>query len=253
MTHAELDYMPGLRRGSRGAAVRKVQEWLSLQGFAVVTDGAFGPATEFGLQAFQHRSRLPVTGRMNRATFRALTTPLAKTLQKSTTGGSLRTKMRYYARLHLRQRPRETGGQNRGPWVRAYMSGHEGVNYPWCAGFVCTVLTQACAELGLDLPIRTSTSCDRLAQSAESRDRFLRGRNDAPRSQLKAGDIFLARATAGDWTHTGIVMRVHDEVMLTIEGNTNGAGSREGYEVCQRIRSYRRKDFILLANPARAA
>lgn len=246
MALRELDYTTGLRRGRRGNAVRRIQEWLSLQGIGLVTDGVFGPATEFALQTFQHRSQLPVTGRMNRRTFRALTAPLKHTLERSKTGGSLRTKMRYYARSHLRWKPREIGGQNKGPWVRAYMDGREGPQYPWCAGFVCTLLAQACDELGYTLPIAPSVSVDRLAASANRNGRFLVGRNGGPREALRAGDLFLARKTATDWTHTGVVMRVHGEVMLTIEGNTNDDGAREGYEVCQRVRNYRRKDFILL-------
>jgi len=246
MAHPELEYTPGLRRGRRGKAVRRIQEWLSLQGFGLVTDGVFGPATEFALQVFQRRSHLPITGRMNRGTFAALTEPLARTLEGSSTGGTLRTKLRYYARTHLRQAPREIGGQNKGPWVRAYMDGREGRQYPWCAGFVCTLLAQACDELGRTLPIVPSVSVDRLAGSAKDTGRFLVGRDDRPRATLRAGDIFLVRRNAKDWTHTGVVMRVHDEVMLTVEGNTNDDGSREGYEVCQRVRNYRRKDFILL-------
>jgi len=226
--------------------VRRIQEWLSLQGIGLVTDGVFGPATEFALQTFQDRSQLPVTGRMNRPTFSALTAPLKLTLERSKTGGSLRTKMRYYARSHLRREPREIGGQNKGPWVRWYMNGREGPQYPWCAGFVCTLLAQACDELGDELPIVPSVSVDRLAASAQRNGRFLAGRKDGPREALRAGDLFLTRKTATDWTHTGVVMRVHDEVMLTVEGNTNDDGAREGYEVCQRVRNYRRKDFILL-------
>lgn len=246
MAHPELKYAPGLRRGRRGKAVRRIQEWLCLQGIGLVADGDFGPATEFALQTFQHRARLPVTGCMNRRTFAALTEPLAATLVSSTTGGTLRTKLRYYARSHLRQKPREIGGQNKGPWVRSYMDGHEGPHYPWCAGFVSTILAQACDELNSELPIALSVSVDRLAASAKRNDRFLVGRDDEPREPMRPGDVFLVRRTAKDWTHTGIVMRVHDEVMLTIEGNTSDDGARDGYEVCQRVRNYRRKDFILM-------
>ena len=44
--------------------------------------------------------------------------------------------------------PREIGGQNMGPWVRLYMDGREGAEFPWCAGFVCFVLAQACEAMG---------------------------------------------------------------------------------------------------------
>ncbi len=66
------------------------------------------------------------------------------------------------------------------------------------------------------------------------------------RSIIKPGMFFLNRRTTTDWTHVGIVLEANDEVFMTIEGNTNDEGSREGYEVCQRIRGYRKKDFIVI-------
>ncbi len=48
-------------------------------------------------------------------------------------------------------------------------------------------------------------------------------------------------------TRHGIVLRAAEEVFETIEGNTNDEGSREGYEVCQRVRGYPGKDFIVFA------
>ena len=38
------------------------------------------------------------------------------------------------------------------------------------------------------------------------------------------------------------------DVFLSIEGNTNDGGSREGHEVCRRIRSFKDKDFIQTPN-----
>jgi hypothetical protein len=46
--------------------------------------------------------------------------------------------------------------------------------------------------------------------------------------------------------HTGIVLKAAQNVFLTIEGNTNDDGGREGYEVCRRIRGYEAKDFIII-------
>jgi hypothetical protein len=50
----------------------------------------------------------------------------------------------------------------------------------------------------------------------------------------------------GDWVHTGLVLSAGKETFETIEGNTNDAGDREGYEVCRRVRGYKGKDFIVL-------
>jgi hypothetical protein len=61
------------------------------------------------------------------------------------------------------------------------------------------------------------------------------------------GSIFLNRRVGGDWVHTGIVTGAAADTFETIEGNTNDAGDREGYEVCRRVRGYGNKDFIMVA------
>jgi peptidoglycan hydrolase-like protein with peptidoglycan-binding domain len=53
--------------GSKGDAVKKVQELLNLN-----ADGDFGPGTEKAVKAFQKKSSLPVTGIVDQATLKAL-------------------------------------------------------------------------------------------------------------------------------------------------------------------------------------
>ena len=65
-------------------------------------------------------------------------------------------------------------------------------------------------------------------------------------SELKPGSIFLRRRIAGDWTHTGIVIKATPDAFMTIEGNTNDMGSREGYEVCRRFQGYKGRDFVTI-------
>jgi len=45
------------------------------------------------------------------------------------------------------------------------------------------------------------------------------------------------------------VTKFEDDAFETIEGNTNDEGSPNGYEVCRRIRGYRKKDFIRIEFP----
>ncbi len=241
----ELKLATVLKRGSRGKSVRVVQEWLSLHGLHVAIDGDFGPATEHAVRDFQRKKRLPRGGVVNASTFAQLVWPMARAMRPIDPGRrSLGRLVVAYARRHLREHPREIGGQNRGPWVRLYMNGHEGSRWAWCAGFVSFVLKQACRAAGAPLPIRTSFSCDVLATSAKAKGLFLPESGiDDPR-RIPAGSIFLNRRTSTDWVHTGVVVRAGDEVFRTIEGNTNDEGSREGYEVCARVRGYRKKDFI---------
>ena len=60
---------PLLRRGSRGAAVRTLQQRLG----GLVVDGIFGPRTEARVRAFQQRHRLVVDGIVGPRTWAALT------------------------------------------------------------------------------------------------------------------------------------------------------------------------------------
>ena len=53
---------------------------------------------------------------------------------------------------------------------------------------------------------------------------------------IKPGAIFIMDFGKGVG-HTGLVVKVNkDGTVDTIEGNTNDEGSREGYEVCRRVR-----------------
>lgn len=58
------------------------------------------------------------------------------------------------------------------------------------------------------------------------------------------GDVFIMDF-GGGLGHTGFVENVVGENIETIEGNSNDEGSREGYEVCRRVRKISKcKGFI---------
>ncbi len=61
-----------LRRGSRGAEVRYLQELLTNRGYPVATDGEFGPATEQAVRAFQTAKGLEADGEVGTVTWQAL-------------------------------------------------------------------------------------------------------------------------------------------------------------------------------------
>lgn len=235
------------KKGSKGKKVRLIQEWLCLHGFHIYIDGDFGPATDYAVRQFQRRKGLKVNGIVGRKTFARLILPMTDALRPIPRDEkSLGQIVVAYAKQHLQQYPREIGGQNKGPWIRLYMKGNEGPAFPWCAGFSCFILKQACQTLSTPLPIKTSVSCDALAASAKGKGIFLKESKIVNKTQITPGSFFLRRKTPKDWVHTGIVIRAEDEVLHTIEGNTNDEGSREGYEVCKRTRGYKNKDFILI-------
>ncbi|MYD93287.1 MAG: peptidoglycan-binding protein [Chloroflexi bacterium] len=247
----ELAFSGPVVRGAWGKDVRRVQEWLCLNGHAVAVVGAFESATEAALRAFCTARGLPASGVVDGAMFEALSAPMRHTLADlgdlpDGIGGMVVA----VAKRHEEENPREVGGQNRGPWVRPYMDGHEGSDWPRCAGFVSFVIHQACVALGRHMPFPKTYSCDTLAANAQKRNLFTAeryiDRSDAA-SSLAPGTIFLSWRVSGDWTHTGIVTAAGEETFATIEGNTNDEGSREGHEVCTRTRGYGNRDFVLLS------
>lgn len=243
-----------LDRGSNGPAVKLLQELLCLNDCKLSIDGSFGAATAATVRKFQTKSRLAPSGIVDEATWHALTQPITRAIRPlTTTAETYAQRVVAAARQHVKEHPMEVGGQNRGPWVRLYMNGKEGADWPWCAGFVSYVLAQASEGLKVDKnPLKATASCDILAAQAMKKGILLTEadilQDPAKRSLIRPGTIFLVKAKTADvdYIHTGIVTVVDDEYFETAEGNTNDNGDRDGYEVCRRLRSYDHKDFIVL-------
>ena len=251
---AELKFPGMVKDGARGMKARRVQEWLSFNDFRTAVDDDFGGATKRALRDFQASKGLSQTGEVDVATWAQLTAPMLRAFSAPAEGAGrkLSETVLIVARQHLREHPVELGGQNRGPWVRAYMAGNEGNPWPWCAGFVTFVIKQAAQVMGQSTPISGSFSCDVLASQAKQKSRFVSEnsirRDGSLFTKSRLGDccIFLVRRTSTDWTHTGIAFNYDGNTFQTIEGNTNDEGSREGYEVCRRTRGRGKMDFIKL-------
>ena len=242
----EVELERELAQGDTGQVVGRVQEWLNLHGFGLVVDQDYGPVTARQVGRFQDAAGLPTTGEVDAATFDALVGPMTEVLrQRLDQSTGLGQAVVEYAAAQLAVHPRETGGENHGPWVRLYMQGHSGPAFLWCAGFASFVLSQAAESLQVDKPVDGSFSCDSLAAQAREAGRFL-AETDADPATVPAGSIFLVRRTAADWTHAGIVTEADADGFDTIEGNTNDDGLREGTEVCARRRGWTGKDFIVI-------
>jgi len=254
-THArrELDFPGLIARGASGMKARRVQEWLAFHQCTTSVDGAYGPATEAAVRAFQQKAGFSATGQVDEETWAALVDPLLQPLSvdvaPSTTHDSA---VLTIAQAHLLQHPIELGGDNRGPWVRLYTGGSDGPEWRWCAAFVTFVLKQTCDALGRSMPIPGSSSCDSLAYQAQQSELFVPGKSledgSTAWSDLGQCGIFLVRKSPTDWTHTGLCFDGAESVFSTIEGNTNNEHSDNGYEVCQQTRSVAKKDFILIPN-----
>ncbi len=249
----EIEYPGEVNEGTRGRRARRIQEWLTIHGFRTAIDDDFGPATKRALASFQSARGLPKTGSVDEQSWKALVAPMMRAFSETASGTTLGDTVLRVAKQHLKEHPIELGGANCGPWVRAYMDGNQGQPWAWCAGFVTFVMKQAAEIHGVPTPIRGSFSCDLMAMQAKEEGRFVSehsiDRQAASWSDdnLGACCIFLVRRTSRDWTHTGFAFDYRaDGTFATIEGNTNDEGSREGYEVCRRVRGRGNKDFIRL-------
>lgn len=130
-------------------------------------------------------------------------------------------------------------GSNWGPNVKMYLDS-VGINFPasWCMGFVHWCFDQACKQLCINNPLFKSGGVLSVWNHTDPNKRT---------TQPKPGDVFIMDF-GGGLGHTGIVLSVDGDKIHTIEGNTNDTGSREGYEVCKKVRSINKcKGFIRVA------
>lgn len=246
---AELSLPHALERGHRGSEVRRVQDWLGLNDFELELDGDFGPVTEHTLCLFQDSRNLRADGVVDQATFDALTLPMRAALSPPRVPGiTLGQALSLVAKAHFAQRPREIGEDNEGPWVRLYMKGLNGREYPWCGGFATFCLEQATQLLGIPMPIPGSFGCDEIVGQAKGAGCFF-PHNHARSRPVEVGGLYLRRSRTDDqdWRHVGIIVEVgNSDVYRTIEGNTNRRGSANGFKVLGRWRGYSEfHDYVL--------
>ena len=108
-------------------------------------------------------------------------------------------------------------------------------------GFVQSILDLASDSLDLKFTsiMPHTYSCDVVGEAGRANGKLIRNR--ALRKDpalIEPGDVFLVVNSSRDWTHTGIIIQRKGDWIETIEGNTNDEGSREGFEVCRRLRDF---------------
>jgi len=235
-----------IERGSKQKKViHTIQEWLCLNGQSTKIDDDYGPATEVAVSNFQKNTGLMQTGKVDPLTFEKLVWPM-KSLSETTLSGNggLLPAVVELSLKYLAEHPMEVGGQNMGPWVRYFMDGYEGNGWPWCAGFNTLIVKQAAKLCGTSTKLPRTYSCDVLGMWAKTNGKFISG-SSGNLSIVQPGHLFLVQKSHNDWQHTGIVIEMTPEYCVTIEGNTNDEGSREGYEVCKRTRGFKTLDFVV--------
>lgn len=128
---------------------------------------------------------------------------------------------------------REAGGRNRGPTVDVFLRA-VGLDptrgsYPWCAAFVHFVFMTAARRLGIENP------CPRTASVMKLWGKAAWARTEA----ISPGCVFIMDKGGGRG-HTGIVVDTiagTPGAVLTVEGNTNMLGHRDGDGVYARQRA----------------
>ena len=149
-------------------------------------------------------------------------------------GGSIPEKMVSLAREEIGVS--EVDGTNCGPRVDDYKAAtwlDADKGWPWCAAFICWLLREAIEgeEMSFKRP-RTAGAWDFENWAKQESTHGIELRKPT-NEDIKAGDIVIFT-----FSHIAIAVKDVDSsgYVVTIEGNTNGAGSREGGSVLEKKR-----------------
>lgn len=124
---------------------------------------------------------------------------------------------------------RERGGLNRGPEVDQYLRcvglTPEKGSFPWCMAFVCWCIDRAAADLELPFPLIKTAGVFRMWEAFP-----------ALRSKVPTRGSLMMQDHGGGRGHCGFVLDVGPRTLVTVEGNTNRDGERDGDAVAIKMR-----------------
>jgi hypothetical protein len=131
---------------------------------------------------------------------------------------------------------------NAGPFVaRCLQTTGLPVGHPWCAAWTTMIGTTA---LGAEWPVLASASVQQQVDWAAKRQ----VRRVATETPAQPGDLFaLYYPALKRWAHIGFVWTVAADgtTVTTLEGNTSGTGSREGWLVASKTRTLTKQDRLI--------
>lgn len=226
-------------------STRLVQERLNqVHCGPVAENGRFDGETKAAVQLFQARSvdslgqALTIDGIVGPLTWGALFGPDSLPDGIGEAVSPLVKSMVIIARTQIGVRE-DPVGSNRGPEVDAYIRSvgldPEDDSYPWCAAFIYWSFQEAAANVGRKNPaIPTAGVLDHWNKAdRKGIRRFSSDRIEQDFSLLKSGMLFVISTGQGKG-HMGIIEGFRDGCLVTIEGNTNNSGGREGVGVFRR-------------------
>lgn len=245
---AEVDlHYPGrpvMRGEFNSLAVLRIQERLNhVVRAGLLADGDFGEATDNAVRLFQARhmgidgTGLEIDGEVGEATWAALFgAETVSALQILPARGDARSFVIAMAasQIGVTEQP---VGSNRGPRVDDYIRA-AGLNpavdsYPWCVCFLQWVFQKAEAPSGVEFDLPKTAGVHALWQLGQQAAKTVVKANAANPAVIRPAMIFLLD-TGGGKGHAGLVESVDGDRLVTIEGNTNDGGSRDGYGVFRR-------------------
>lgn len=128
----------------------------------------------------------------------------------------------------------EVNGTNCGPRVNEYKSAtclDSEQGWPWCAAFICWLMREAMKDSSYTFKRPTTASAWGFEEWAAKQNNKVQLKKPH-KDDIKAGDIVMFT-----FSHIGLAIgEPHDGYIDTIEGNTDGQGSREGGAVLQKKR-----------------
>jgi peptidoglycan hydrolase-like protein with peptidoglycan-binding domain len=130
-------------------------------------------------------------------------------------------------------------GSNRGPQVDEYLRSvgldpSDG-SYPWCAAFVYWSFNEGANSAGITNPvIRTAGVLDHWKRAGEAGVTRISPDDVMDDFSLLSPGLVFIMSTGGGKGHMGLVEDFRGDRLITIEGNTNLPGDREGIGVFRR-------------------
>lgn len=226
--------------------VRKIQNRLNAAGCGpVVEDGVFDrKQTERAVKLFQARfpdvtgTPLVIDGEVGSLTwgvmFGASTVPASSTAPSKLAKAAIEFAI---TQIGVMEKPL---GSNRGPEVDGYLTAvgldPAAGSFAWCVAFTHFCYHKAAEQLGIPNPhVKTAGVLDHWNRSA-AKPKVVRVTSDKAAndtSRVKPGSLFIIDLGKG-LGHSGMVIEVANGRLVTIEGNTNDNGSRNGIGVFKR-------------------
>ena len=245
----ESSPFPGhlIKVGSDDAqAVKRIQERLNVLGCGPVQEnGIFdSDLTKRAVKLFQSRftdvtgEPLEMDGEVGSLTWGAMFGASTVPSQTLATNGLAAAAIEFaITQIGVMEAPL---GSNRGPEVDRYLRAvglnPEQGSFPWCVAFTHFCYQSAADKLGTTNPhIHTAGVLDHWNKAGKSpkASRVTAAKAVADPGLVQPGSLFIIDF-GGGLGHSGMVTEVSDGRLVTIEGNTNDNGSRNGIGVFKR-------------------